>query len=163
VEQTQALSWVITWAHIILFECIAYGLMLWSQFSVIFANFRQKNWRFLTNQCCDQLSEKTNSNLSKKRRDFRHFLAKFLKNHYIGPSSAAGARGHKWKVSLKRRHKMSALSENQGDPIEQIFYVWLLAIGSPWFSETSDKNLLALCGCGTGPCRSCFHSSDCTM
>jgi hypothetical protein len=29
------------------------GSMLWSQFSAIFANFRQKIGVFLKNQCCD--------------------------------------------------------------------------------------------------------------
>jgi hypothetical protein len=44
--------------------------MLWSQFSAIFDNFRQKNGVFLKNQCYDQNFAKFSFILSQKRQFF---------------------------------------------------------------------------------------------
>jgi hypothetical protein len=64
------------------------GPMLWSQISAIFANFRRENWRFLKNQCCDQIFALFSSVLGQKRQFFRRiFRRKYLNKHNIGPRS----------------------------------------------------------------------------
>jgi hypothetical protein len=56
------------------------------QISAIFEKFRRKNWRFLKNQCYDQLFAYFSFVLSQKRQFFRRsFRRKYLKNHKIGP------------------------------------------------------------------------------
>jgi hypothetical protein len=53
--------------------------MLWSQFSAIFDNFRQKIGVFLKNQCYDHfLQQIVCSSLSEKRQFFAIFLAKIF-------------------------------------------------------------------------------------
>jgi hypothetical protein len=53
----------------------------------IFYDFRQQNWRFLKNQCYDQMFEKITSSFEQKTPFFRQiFRRKYLKNRNIGPS-----------------------------------------------------------------------------
>jgi hypothetical protein len=61
--------------------------MLWSQFSAIFANFRWKNWRFLKNQCFDQIFKYFSFVLSQKRQFFSRF---FCENIFKIISSVPG-------------------------------------------------------------------------
>jgi hypothetical protein len=61
--------------------------MLWSQFSAIFPNFRQKIGVFLKYQCYDQLFSKFSFVLSQKRQFCKNFRRKYFKNHNIGPWS----------------------------------------------------------------------------
>jgi hypothetical protein len=57
--------------------------MLWSQFSAMFAYFRQTNGVVLKNRCCDQSFTKKLSVVWVKNVIFRHFFAKYFKNHNI--------------------------------------------------------------------------------
>jgi hypothetical protein len=69
---------------------ISPGSMLWSQFSAIFDNFRRKNWRFLKNQCYDQIFAWFSFVLSQKCHFFRWiFRRKYLKNHIMSLVSLA--------------------------------------------------------------------------
>jgi hypothetical protein len=62
--------------------------MLWSQFSAIFDDFRQKIGGFFKNQCYDQNFALFSFILSQKRQYFCWiFRRKYLKNHNVGPWS----------------------------------------------------------------------------
>jgi hypothetical protein len=62
------------------------GPMLWSQFSAIFDNFRQKIGVFLKKQCYGKIFAQFSFALSQKRQFFAEFFGEnILKNHNIGP------------------------------------------------------------------------------
>jgi hypothetical protein len=59
------------------------GPMLWSQFSSIFDNFRQKMGVFLKNHCCDKFFEKTSSSLRKNVNFFAKFFGENVFKSYV--------------------------------------------------------------------------------
>jgi hypothetical protein len=74
--------------------------MVWSRFSAIFDNFRQKIFAFLKNQCYDSIFARFSFAMSQKRQLFcRFFRRKYLKNHNIGPWSET--------VSVSRFHSIA--------------------------------------------------------
>jgi hypothetical protein len=94
-----------------------------------FCQFSAKNWRFLKNQCCDQIFVKTNSNLSKKCSYFRQiFRRKYLKNHNTGPWFECPML---WNFRVKETLSLTCLHDTEASATFDLPFLFFLKANHP--------------------------------